>query len=150
MYYYLGSTQKTQDTLSRIFKNLIAMGPEDSPGVTSSWFVWASMGLYPYLPGVGGVILSKPLFSKILVKLPTSKILELKTVGPGQPGNYIQSVKVNEGPWDSTWIPFYELQNGGEIRLYMGKQRSTWGTSPDSCPPSYGDLEPWKKIVSDE
>jgi len=43
---------------------------------------------------------------------------------------YVQSVRLNGRNWDSPFLPYQELKNGGKIAFKMGPQPSRWGTNP--------------------
>jgi putative alpha-1,2-mannosidase len=40
---------------------------------------------------------------------------------------YVQSVKLNGKNWDSPFLPYKELKNGGAIDFVMGPKPSQWG-----------------------
>jgi putative alpha-1,2-mannosidase len=41
---------------------------------------------------------------------------------------YVQQVKLNGKNWDSPFLPYQELKNGGTIHFTMGPKPSEWGT----------------------
>jgi putative alpha-1,2-mannosidase len=41
---------------------------------------------------------------------------------------YVQAVKLNGKNWDSPFLPYKELKNGGTIDFMMGPKPSEWGT----------------------
>jgi putative alpha-1,2-mannosidase len=43
---------------------------------------------------------------------------------------YVQSVRVNDKNWESPFLPYDELKNGGRIDFTMGPQPGQWGTDP--------------------
>src|SRR5262249_56596735 len=59
MYTFAGAPWKTQQVVHRILSNLYSNSPggmpgNDDGGVLSAWFVFASLGMYPQISGVGG------------------------------------------------------------------------------------------------
>ncbi len=145
IYYWLGKPEKTQDVLTRIFNETFTDGPEGLPGnddlgSTSSWYIFASMGLYPGIPGLGGFLLGKPIYPKVSITLSNGKILELDNANGASSDLYLHEVLFEESSLDSTWIPWETLKNGGKLSFKVGDKSSLWGTSFKSFPPSYGDF----------
>ncbi len=145
IYYWLGKPEKTQDVLNRIFTETFTDGPEGLPGnddlgSTSTWYLFSSMGLYPGIPGLGGFLISKPIYSKVSITLPGGKLLELDNSQGASPSLYLQDVEFEGFSLNSTWIPWENLKNGGKLSFKVGDKESLWGTSVKSFPPSYGDF----------
>ena len=43
---------------------------------------------------------------------------------------YVQSVRLNGKDWDSPFLPYRDLKNGGTLEFTMGPQPGQWGTNP--------------------
>jgi putative alpha-1,2-mannosidase len=43
---------------------------------------------------------------------------------------YVQSVKLNGKNWDSPFLPYSELKNGGTLAFTMGAEPGKWATNP--------------------
>ncbi|MFI5391822.1 MAG: glycoside hydrolase domain-containing protein, partial [Bacteriovoracales bacterium] len=145
IYYWLGEPEKTQDVLNRILNETFTDGPEGLPGnddlgSTSSWYIFASMGLYPGIPGFGGFLVGKPIYPKVSITLPNGKILELDNANGASSDLYLHEVLFEGTSLDSTWMPWETLKNGGKLSFKVGDKSSLWGTNPKSYPPSYGDF----------
>src|ERR1044071_8388680 len=70
---YVGAPRTTQAATRRVLTALFTRDPggipgNDYPGATSSWIVFAAVGLYPIIPGVGGFSINSPLFPEIDVR----------------------------------------------------------------------------------
>jgi putative alpha-1,2-mannosidase len=50
---------------------------------------------------------------------------------------YVQSLKVNDLPYESPWIPWSLLSNGGVLDFNLGGKPSMWGNDPAKAPPSF-------------
>lgn len=66
-YAYAGRTDLAQDTVRRSLTTLFSDRPDglvgnDDLGAMSSWAVWASLGLYPEVPGTAQLVRTAPLF----------------------------------------------------------------------------------------
>src|SRR5581483_8591862 len=81
----------------------------DDLGATSGVYVWNALGLYPAVPGVGGLVLGTPTFNKATLKLAGNRTLVVSRVGPGI---YVQKVALNGSPLASTWLPLSKIQPG--------------------------------------
>lgn len=108
---------KTSETVHRILDEMYTSKPDGLPGnddcgSMGSWYVFASLGLYPMIPGEAGFSVSAPYFSNITMHLPGG---DLRIKGGSQGKPYIQSMKINGKRLDKTWIDWKEIQKGGTI-----------------------------------
>lgn len=81
----------------------------DDLGAMGAWYVFASIGLYPMIPGVGGFSIYSPQFEKIIVDLPQGRLI---IKGGSREKHFIQSVKLNNKTYNPTWINWDDLKNG--------------------------------------
>ena len=99
-----------------------------------AWYVFASIGLYPMIPGVAGLSINIPSFEEVLISLPNNKTLKIIT--PKTNNFYTKSLLLNNNSHYSSWIKWDKIKNGGvlEFETTTNKQ-SNWGeTEP---PPSF-------------
>nr|WP_279581576.1 glycoside hydrolase domain-containing protein [Fodinicola feengrottensis] len=71
-YAFAGAPYKTQDVVRRAVTTIYKPTPDgevgnDDLGQMSSWAVWASLGMYPEIPGRSELVLASPLFSQITI-----------------------------------------------------------------------------------
>ena len=57
-------------------------GDEDS-GEMGAWFVWASLGLYPFCPGSPDYVLGSPLFPRVNIHSGDGRTLVIEAPGNG-------------------------------------------------------------------
>jgi hypothetical protein len=142
VYNWAGAPAKTSQLIKDIVTTQFAPTPggmpgNDDMGATSSWFVWASLGLYPEVPGVAGFAMHSPHFPGATITLENGKTIAIQA--PGAPGsNFVQSLMVNGKAVTSPWLNFSDVANGGTIAYSMGDSASNWGTDPSDVPPSFG------------
>ena len=141
LYDWAGAPHRTQDVVRRIMDEAFTTASgglpgNDDLGATSSWFVWAALGMYPEVPGVAGLAVGTPLFPKTLVVLGNRQLLKIDATGA--PSRYVQSVTIGGQAWASAWIPYDTLKNGANLAFTLGDAPSTWGSEPANAPPSYG------------
>ncbi|MEB3369245.1 GH92 family glycosyl hydrolase [Saccharopolyspora mangrovi] len=71
-YAYAGRPDRTQDVVRRALTSLFKSTPDgevgnDDLGQMSSWSVWASIGMYPQVPGRSELVLASPVFSSVRI-----------------------------------------------------------------------------------
>jgi len=142
-YLWTGSPWKTAEVVDRIRRETFTTKPDGLPGnddlgATSGVYVWNALGLYPVIPGIGGLALGTPLFPRATVRMGNGSTLEILAKGEGV---YVQSVRLNGRPYDSTWLPL-DVLSAKENRLEFllgAKPNMTWGTQRANFPPSFDD-----------
>jgi len=107
----------------------------------SAWYVWASLGLYPTIPGTPTLTVNTPLFDRVEIALPAGKSIRISA--PGASGQhrmqYIKGLHINGKPTDKTYLPDFVVRDGGEVAFSLSsKPNKKWGTAESSAPPSFG------------
>jgi len=140
-YTFAGTPWKTQDVVTRIEKETFKVGPDGIPGnddlgATSGVYVWNALGLYPAVPGIGGVALGTPMFPRATVRFDDER--KLVVLGKGM-GPYVQSVTLNGAPYASTWLPLGALKAGvSELVFTLStKPNMERGKAVSDRPPSF-------------
>jgi predicted alpha-1,2-mannosidase len=140
-YTFAGMPWKTQEVIARIERETFKSTPNgiagnDDLGATSGVYVWNALGLYPAVPGIGGVALGSPLFRRATIHLADGRTLVIRGEGTGP---YVQSVKLNGAPYSSTWLPLSALKAGtSELDFTLSAQPNRErGTSASDRPPSF-------------
>ena len=140
VYMWAGFPWKTQEVVDRVRRETFGTGPDGLPGnddlgATSGVYVWNALGMYPVIPGVGGVVLGTPLFSRTTIHLGNGGTLEIHSSGEGV---YVQSVELNGKPYSSSWLPFDILAAGtNRLDFVLAKTPGTWAAQPAGFPPSF-------------
>ncbi len=137
IYNWVGKPHKTQHIINRILNEQFSsridgLPGNDDLGSMGAWYVFACIGLFPEIPGVGGFSINSPIFTSIKIHLPNGEV----TIKGGSEKNiYIQNLKVNNTPYNSTWIPWKELENGAVLDYSLAGKPSNWGAQ--QTPPSF-------------
>ncbi len=152
-YHYLGRPDRTAEIVHGVVENMFGLGRgglpgNDDSGGLSSWYVWASLGLFP-VAGQGLYLINAPSFSWSRVQLGREQ-LEITTTGfvepsPDGPPQYVRSVRFNDQRWEQSWITTRDLHRGGTLQIDLGPTPSDWGTTtrpPSVTPPGAGHREP--------
>lgn len=139
-YTFMGKPGKTAAVIERIEDETFNTGPSglagnDDLGATSAVYVWNALGMYPAIPGLGGVVLGTPRFDRARVQLGEGQSLDVERTGKGI---YVQGVTLNGVAHPSSWLRLDELRAGrNTIRFAMGPAASaTWGVAMKDRPPS--------------
>jgi putative alpha-1,2-mannosidase len=141
-YQYAGRPDRTAGIVHDIVHQQFGTGRgglpgNDDSGGLSSWYVWASLGLFP-VAGQNLVLVNAPSFGEATVSI-ADKSLEILTRGfkepeHGGPPQYVQSAEFNGKPLERSWLRGNELHRGGQLVLHLGPDPSGWGTA--NRPPS--------------
>jgi predicted alpha-1,2-mannosidase len=140
-YDFVGAPWETQAVVRRMLQQAFGTQPgglpgNDDLGATSSWQVWAMLGMYPAIPGVGGVVLGSPTFPKATLTLAGGAQLVVLGDGAAPDAPYVQSLTVNGAPSTSTWIDWATVAGGGTIEFTLGASPNTaWGSGAGDRPP---------------
>jgi predicted alpha-1,2-mannosidase len=135
-YNWTGTPSRAQFILPQLMAATFSNKPEGLPGnddvgATSGWYVWASLGLYPMIPGVPGLTMATPQFSSVTLQLADGKRLLIKR---DKSATFVKSLKVNGRDWGSTWLPLSTVQTGGTLDFSVSDKPTSWGQA--SVPPS--------------
>lgn len=140
-YIWIGNAWKTQEVVDRIRRETFSAKPDGLPGnddlgATSGVYVWNALGMYPVIPGVGGLVLGTPMFQRVTISLMGDKTLEIVSHGEGL---YVHAVALNGAARTGAWLPLDALSakhNRLEFTLRT-KPDKTWGSAPENFPPSF-------------
>lgn len=138
VYNWIGRPYKAQEVINRVLNEqysskIDGLPGNDDLGTMGAWYVFACIGLYPEIPGVGGFTVNTPIFSSVKIHLKKGDIV---IKGGSEKNIYIHSMRLNGKPYDSTWIDWDELSNGATIDYGTSSKPDTkWGTK--ILPPSF-------------
>ena len=150
-YDYAGAPARTQDVVRRIVTDLYAPTPNGEPGnddlgALSSWYVWATIGMYPETPGTADLVLASPLFTQVTITLGNGRRIEIDAPAASAANRYVQSLQVSgvRAPgacgtktYACPWLPASVITSGAQLHFTLGANPSnTWATAPDAAPPS--------------
>jgi predicted alpha-1,2-mannosidase len=140
-YVFAGMPWKTQEVVTRIAKEAFNTTPSGLPGnddlgATSSLYVWNALGMFPAVPGVGGMVLGTPMFRKAVVRFADGRTLIIQGSGTGP---YVQKVSLNGTPYPNSWLPLSSLYSGTtQLQFTLDKEpNKDRGKSESDRPPSF-------------
>jgi predicted alpha-1,2-mannosidase len=143
VYNWLQSPWKAQEKIRAVTLNCFHNEPagipgDDDSGAMSAWYVFTALGMYPEIPGVGGLTILSPLFPAAVIKLPNGRDVRITARHAADDAKYIQSLAVNGRPRAKLWLTVDELSRGCSLDFLMGTLPNTnWGTAEADAPPSF-------------
>ena len=125
IYNWTGHPWRTQEVVRKSLQDLFTDAPgglpgNDDLGATSSWVVFAFLGIYPEIPGVAGVTLNTPVFPSVILKMDGHDLHILAADAPAK--RYIQSVKLDHKPVRATWLDWERLKSSSELNFTLSDQ----------------------------
>ena len=113
-YDFAGAPWGSQAVTRRVETELFTPQPDGEPGnddlgTMSAWYVFAALGGYPAIPGVGGLALNSPLFPTTIIHLGDGRIVKIEGENASASNPYVQSLRVNGAPSEKTWISYDTL-----------------------------------------
>ncbi len=142
-YLYTGQPPKTQEIVRHVLNTLWKDAPDGIPGnddlgAMSSWYVWASMGLYPGIPGRAELFVAAPLFPQVVVHRGNGRTITIHAPGATASMAYVRTLSVDGRDSSRAWLPDSFARNGGTLRFTLSASPVlSWGTSPSVVPPSF-------------
>ena len=143
LYNFAGQPWKTQQLVRQVLDILWVNKPNGIPGnddlgEMSSWAVFASMGLYPEIPGRAELVLASPLFTKVTVHRAAGDV-RITAPAAGSNAIYVHEVKVDGKASSKTWLPESFALTGGRLEFdLVTAPDKGWGVGKGDEPPSFG------------
>ena len=137
-YAFAGAPWKSQAIITRILSEIFSDGPgglpgNDDLGATSGVYVWGALGMYPAIPGIGGVVVGTPMFSRATITLGDGRKLEIHAKGSG---TFVTALAVNGKPHDRAWLALDSIGPHTVLEFVMSTvPNELWGTQ--DLPPSF-------------
>jgi len=115
----------------------------DDLGTLSAWYVFAALGLYPEVPGVGVLAIASPLFERTEIRLPQRRRALILARGHGP---YVQSLRLGGRAHGKPWTTYCALARGATLSFRLGQRPNRrWGAGAAAAPPSFGPRRPMPK-----
>jgi putative alpha-1,2-mannosidase len=141
-YHWLGRPDRTAEIVHAAVNAQFAptrggLPGNDDSGALSSWYVWASLGIFP-VAGQQIYLVNAPSFRHARVHI-GDQLLVIDTDGfvepePDGPAQYVLQAVWNGRDLDRSWLTSEDLHAGGRLELRLGDEPGDWGTT--TRPPS--------------
>jgi putative alpha-1,2-mannosidase len=139
-YTYAGRPDRTAEVVHDVVQQQFGTGRgglpgNDDSGGLSSWYVWASLGLFP-VAGQNLFLLNAPAWREARLDV-GGRPLTIETAGfvepePGGPVQHVQAAYLDGRPLDRTWLSGSEVHRGGRVLVELGPEPVPWGSRPPS------------------
>jgi putative alpha-1,2-mannosidase len=153
-YHYAGRPDRTADIAHAALTWQFGTGAgglpgNDDSGGLSSWYVWASLGLFP-VAGQGLFLVNAPAFERAALRVDGGEFV-VETSGHREqpigsdgieetpPAQHVQAATLNGRPLPATWLRAADVHRGGVLHLELGPDPAPWGRA--GRPPSLSDPE---------
>jgi putative alpha-1,2-mannosidase len=141
-YHYAGRTDRTAQIVQSALTWQFGTGPgglpgNDDSGGLSSWYVWASLGLFP-VAGQNLFLVNAPAFEHASMRVGSEELV-IETSGHREvpiaadglerdpPVQYVQSATFNGRPLTAAHLSGTDVHRGGRLHLRLGPEASDWG-----------------------
>ncbi len=141
-YHYAGRPDRTAEVVHAVVHGAFGTGRgglpgNDDSGGLSSWYVWASLGLFP-VAGQSIYFVNAPALDRATIRVAGGDfVVEARGRGGStadDPPSYVQAVTLDGQALDRSWITIRELHRPGHLVVELGPEPSAWGT--ELRPPS--------------
>ncbi|MFF7632051.1 GH92 family glycosyl hydrolase [Kitasatospora sp. NPDC008050] len=143
LYDYAGRPYRTQAVVRQALTGLFSDAPNGEPGnddlgEISSWAVWASIGLYPEVPGRSELAIAGPLFPAVTITRGNGVVINLNAPAAADNAPYVYGLNVN-GTWtQQPWLSEQFVRTGGTVDYGLSTSPDPWwGNTPADAPPSF-------------
>ena len=138
IYNWIKKEQKTNDVINRIIDEMYSSEEDGLPGnddlgTMGAWYVFASLGLYPLIPGVGGFSTNIPQFVESKITLGNGNILNISKDDAN--GKFLNKMELNKVPLESSWVSWSKIKLGGEMKFFTSNSISKNNFTKE--PPSF-------------
>lgn len=125
LYAFVGEQWKSAEKARHIVTQLYSDRPDglagnEDCGQMSAWYIFSSLGFYPVNPVAGSYVFGSPLFDKAVICLKGNKTFTISTENNSKHNIYIQSVTLNQVPYNYSYIKHEDIMAGGELFFCMG------------------------------
>ncbi|MFC0527673.1 glycoside hydrolase domain-containing protein [Phytohabitans kaempferiae] len=148
-YHYAGRPDRTAQVVQAALTWQFGTGPgglpgNDDSGALSSWYVWASLGLFP-VAGQSLFLVNTPAFERAALRVGDGEFV-IETSGHREtpigadgidrdpPARYVESATLDGKPLRASHLSAAVVHRGGRLHLRLGQRPTGWGC--ENRPPS--------------
>jgi predicted alpha-1,2-mannosidase len=125
LYHFVGQPYKAQPVLKQLMlkgfhKGTKAFPGDEDNGSMASWFIFNSLGFYPFCPGNGEYTLGIPLFAKARLQLSNGKQLILTANQTAEQQQFVTDVKVDGQVYSKLYLTHERMMAAQRIDIKLG------------------------------
>ncbi len=119
-YAFTGAPWKIRPVVQRVMRHAFTADPRGLPGnddlgATSAWYVWAALGLYPYVPGTDTLIAHGPSFPRMTLHVGGERAIEIRADRPEL--SVVRSMRLGGHPIAGPILSLAELREAGLLEF---------------------------------
>ena len=128
LYNFAGQPWRTQELVEQVrstFYNATPCGyaGNDDCGQMSAWYIFSSLGFYPFNAGAAEYVIGTPLFQHATLHMPNGKELVINAPRKSGKAIYVKGVKLN-GKKITDWkLTHQQLIQGGTLDFTMSEKK---------------------------
>lgn len=140
MYCFAKQPWKTQERVHQIINTMYrntrdGLCGNDDCGQMSAWYIFGCIGFYPVAPGSNQYVIGSPCVNKAVIKLENGNEFVITAENLNVNNIFIQSVKLNDQPYNKCYINHEDIMSGGTLIFEMGSEPNiNWAVSDESLP----------------
>jgi len=124
LYNFTHQPWKTQERIRMILKKQYHASPDglggnDDCGQMSAWYVFSSLGFYPFAPSSDQYQLGSPAVTQATLQLENGKVFIIETKNQSDKNVYVEKAVLNGQPLERSYLTHQDLMSGGKIIFYM-------------------------------
>ena len=133
MFNFANQPWRTQYWVRQILKTQYNTTPDglsgnEDCGQMSAWYVFSSIGLYPYNPASATYQIGSPIFDEVSIQVSEREFFTITADNVSEKNMYIQSATLNGKPYNSTLLSHSQILQGGKLHFIMGPvPNKSWG-----------------------
>ncbi len=133
LYNFVDQPWKTQAMINKINNQMYTTCPDgivgnEDCGQMSAWYIFSSIGFYPFLPGTDQYLIGTPSHERSCINLENGKKFVVEAKNLSENNYYIQSAQLNGKEYNLPFINHSDIMKGGKLVFEMGKKpNKSWG-----------------------
>jgi predicted alpha-1,2-mannosidase len=127
LYNFTNEPWKTQERIRMILKkqygtNPDGLGGNDDCGQMSAWYIFSSLGFYPFAPASDHYQIGSPSINHAVIQLENGKHFVIETKNQSEQNVYVEKITLNGKVLNRHYLSHKEIMNGGTLIFYMSSK----------------------------
>ncbi len=125
LYNYTNQPWKTQERIRMILKKQYGATPDglggnDDCGQMSAWYIFSTIGFYPFAPASGEYQLGSPAVDKAVIQLENGNSFTIEAKNQSDKNVYVQKAILNGVELKRLYLTQEDIMKGGTLQFVMG------------------------------
>ena len=124
LYIFAGRPERTQELVEQVRSTFYSAKPcgyagNDDCGQMSAWYIFSSLGFYPFNAGAAEYVIGTPLFTRATLHLAGGKDFTVSAPNKTAQRIHVKSVKLNGKPLKELKLSHQQIMAGGTLEFRM-------------------------------